>query len=508
MIKPLIHDEALDKISNVIALRLGLNFPPERWADLERSLITTLNQTNLSSNEFISLLTNNSLSRKQLDILAGNLTIGETYFFRDKKFYEALEETILPDLINSRRKNDYYLRVWCAGCATGEEPYSISILLHKLLPDINQWKITLLATDINPHFLRKMEAGIYNEWSFRDVPDSIIQKYFVKTPNSHYKSEGSFRILDHIKKIVTPAYLNLAEDCYPSLLNNTNAMDIIICRNVLMYFTPGNSKKVVQCFYRSLIENGWLIVSPSETSQIQFNQYSMVNLHNEIFYQKDSHSKVSDALPEVSLLNYHDVYEQIPETLPELEASFLTTEEIPQPINTPGKIHRTQSVTYQEVQTLFERGEYIEAKKSLMQYFQDNYNDPDAHSLLARIHANEGNLREAFAWCGKAVSLDRMNPSHHYLMASILQEQNKFEGAITSIKRALYLDPNFVPGYFTLGNIYAKLGSVKESKKNFNNALQLLRKYQPDEVFKEADGMTAKRLIEIIHSTLDVEVEQ
>jgi chemotaxis protein methyltransferase CheR len=443
------------------------------------------------------------------------LTVGETYFFRDKKIFESLEEVVLPELINSKRKsnesfgNDRYLRIWCAGCATGEEPYSISILLHKLLPDINEWKITLLATDINPHFLKKMEAGIYNEWSFCDVPDFIKQKYFKKTTDNHYK------ILDDIKKIVAPMYLNLAEDCYPSLLNNTNAMDIIICRNVLMYFTSENSKKVVQGFYRSLIENGWLIVSPSETSHILFNQYSTVKFPGAIFYRKESCLKTYDTIYERTSIDIQDLYEQIP------QLSMKTIEDISfvvdksqsnlsdvQSIGIEEKSGQTEPSTYLEAQSLFESGKYFEAKEVLKKYFQDNYNDPNVHSLLTRIYANEGNLREAFAWCEKAISLDRMNPVHHYLMASILQEQNRFEEAIASLKRALYLDQNFVIGHFALGNISAKLGKGRESKKSFNNALNILQKYPPDFVLTEADGMTAKRLIEIIQTTTEVEVER
>ncbi len=530
MVKHSLSDDLLSRLSGVIATKLGLNFPKERWADLQRGLNTTIKQTNLNQNEFITALINNSLTQKQLEILVSNLTVGETYFFRDKKIFESLEEIVLPELIKSRTKsggsfgNDRYLRIWCAGCATGEEPYSVSILLHKLLPDINEWKITLLATDINPHFLKKMEAGIYNEWSFRDVPDSIKQKYFKRILDNRYKPEGSFKIHDNIKKIVSPAYLNLAEDCYPSLLNNTNAIDIIICRNVLMYFTSENAKKVVQGFYKSLIESGWLIVSPSETSHILFDQYSTVNLSGAIFYRKETYSKTYDNTHEKTFFDFQDIYEFIPlesEQTPLSSAesveefSFaIEEEEIQsilsevQSIDIEKKSVQTESVTYQEARALFEKGKYIEAKDVLKKYFQFNYNDPNAYSLLTRIYANEGNLRKAFAWCEKAISLDRMNPLHHYLMASILQEQNRFEEAITALKRALYLNQNLVIGHFAMGNILAKLGKVHQSKKSFNNALNILQKYPPDYVLSEADGITAKRLIEIIHSTAEMEVGQ
>lgn len=494
--------DTLSELSSVVAARLGLNFPEERWTDLERNIFVTVKQNKLTPDEFIASLISNSLSQRQLEILASNLTVGETYFFRDKKFFESLEEFILPELINSRRNNNRYLRIWCAGCATGEEPYSVSMILHKLLPDIREWEITLLATDINPDFLKKMDNGIYNEWSFRDVPEFIKQKYFNKISDNRYK------IHDEIKNIVSKKYLNLAEDCYPSLLNNTNAMDIIICRNVLMYFTPENCKKVIQCFYRSIVENGWLIVSPSETSQIYFKQYSTVNFPGVILYRKESNSQTSKNYFELQLNNDFNTNEQIPETRIDFNdvITVEAEEEILPSNDTAENAGLNQAVTYQEAKSQFERGNYLEAKELLKKYFHYYYNDPNAHSLLTRIYANEGNLREAFAWCEKAISLDRTNPLHHYLMASILQEQNRHEEAIAELKRVLYLDHNFVIGHFALGNISARVGKMKDSRKSFDNALKLLQQYPVDFVLPESDGMTANRLIEIIHTTTEVEI--
>ena len=125
----------------------------------------------------------------------------------------------------------------------------------RLLPDLDDWRITLLATDINPRFLDRAAIGIYGEWSFRATPLIMREQYFTRT------AEGRFKIDPRIRKQVTFAYLNLAEDVYPSLLNNTNAMDIIFCRNVLMYFSPKNAEKVICNFHRCLVEGGCLIIS-------------------------------------------------------------------------------------------------------------------------------------------------------------------------------------------------------------------------------------------------------
>lgn len=239
----------------------------ERWHDLERRLGSAAREFGFKDIEAcIQWLMSAPLTKSQIEILASYLTVGETYFFREKKSFEILEEQILPELIHSRQA-ERRLRIWSAGCCTGEEPYSLAILLSKMIFDLKDWNITILATDINPRFLQKATEGVYSEWSFRGTPPWIKEKYFKRTQKGH------FEILPPIKEMVMFSHLNLAEDTYPSFLNNTNGLDIIFCRNVLMYFTPECVKKVIKNLYCSLMEGGWLIVSPSEAFNVHFSQF-------------------------------------------------------------------------------------------------------------------------------------------------------------------------------------------------------------------------------------------
>src|SRR6266478_3357668 len=256
-----ISNQLLDEVAELVAGRIGLHFSPERRSDLERGLRAAASEFEFDNVEScLQWLSSSPLTRSQIEILASHLTVGETYFFREKKGLAILEQNILPNLINSRR-NDRRLRVWSAGCCTGEEPYTIAILLAGMIPELDRWNVTLLATDINPRFLSKASAGVYSDWSFRDTPEWIRSRYF------HKAKDERFEVISHVKNMVSFAYLNLAEDAFPSLTNNTNAMDIIVCRNVLMYLAPTHVRTICQKFYRSLTESGWLVVSPSDTSQ-------------------------------------------------------------------------------------------------------------------------------------------------------------------------------------------------------------------------------------------------
>ena len=195
----------LSRLSDFLEAQMGLHFPPERWRDLARGIGAAATEFGFADTEACSQwLLASPVTRHRIEVLASHLTVGETYFFRDKKIFDLLEGQILPELIGSRRGTNQRLRIWSAGCATGEEPYSIAILLHKLIPDLECWNLTILATDINPRFLQKASRGIYADWSFRDTPGWVREAYFRKIEG------GRFQILPSIQKLVSFLHLNLA----------------------------------------------------------------------------------------------------------------------------------------------------------------------------------------------------------------------------------------------------------------------------------------------------------
>lgn len=500
-----ISDMLLSQISEFIAAQMGLHFPRERRRNLERGLRSAAREFAFKDAEScIKWLLSSHLTKNQIEILASHLTIGETYFFRDKNSLEILKEQILPELIRSRRDREKHLRIWSAGCSTGEEPFSLAILLSNMLTDLSDWKLTILATDINPLSLRKALAGAYNEWSFRDTPPWVKQRCFREINKGHYE------ILPHIKKLVNFSYLNLVEDSYPSFLNNTNAMDIIFCRNVLMYFTPEVARKVIQNIYRCLVDGGWLIVSPSETSHVLFSQFATVSFPNVTFYRKDSKKSqpAEDFIPKESpyfipdeaIVPFYPPLEHVTE--PELEITFPREqgEAFPLKDNREPETGEPQPIPYTEALMLYEQGRYEEAVNKILFMLQGNQDNPNALTLLARAYANLGKLSKALEWCEKAIIIDKLNPCCHYLLAIILHERGQTEEAVASLKRAVYLDQDFVLAHFALGNLNQQRGKLKESEKHFGNALSLLSRYRQEDILPESEGMTAGRLKEIIQS--------
>ena len=466
--KHTLHPNLLSQLSEMIAAKTALHFPEERWGDLEHKVGSASKEFGFANKEeFIQWLLSSPLTTGQIDILASHLTIHETYFWREPQVFEALVTQVLPELMRSRKSGDKRLRIWSAGCATGEEPYSIAIALRKAIPALEDWQITILATDINPRILRKAIAGVYSKWSFRNAPPWLTEGYF------HCKKDGVFEILPEIRTMVTFAYLNLAEDNYPSSLNNTNAMDIIFCRNVLMYFVPERARQVGQGLFRSLVHDGWLMVSASELSQQLFPQFASVQFPGAIAYRKSAESSDWVEHPAPTFQFHKD--EKTRAVVNELPVQKEHIAVLEQPAQATGP--KTSEKTAEEI---------VPSK-----------------TLSVRALADQGKLPEALALCEDALASDKLDPGLHFLRAIILQELNRIDEAGVSLKRTLYLDQNFVLAHFAMGNIVLRQGKAPAAKKHFENVLTLLKERKPDEILPESEGLTAGRFREIIQATME-----
>lgn len=469
----------LSDFSMFVEERMGLHFPEERFPDLERGLLSAAKEYGYKDAcSYLNLLLSSPLSHTQVEMLASHLTVGETYFYRDKGSFDALGEHILPALIRSRRGKEQRLRFWSAGCATGEEAYSIAMLLDKIIPDITDWNITILATDINPHFLKRAAEGVYREWSFRSTPLWMKEGYFVKTKNG-------FNILPRIRRMVAFSYHNLVDDPYPALINNTSAMDIIFCRNVLMYFSQERAKEVLRHLNRCLMDEGWLVISPVEASHATSSLFKDVKFPAATLYKKAKRDGFE--VPSAGT----GIESQIPKRD---NAASQLLHDIPP---APAKEERAGAV--HEKLSLRERpGEPVSSDEKLPQ------GDIDAASmsLQARAAADQGRLSDALELCEKALSADKLNPSLHYLYATVLQESGRVDAAAASFKRSIYIDQDFVIAHFALGNLMERQGRHKEAVRHLENACSILKAHGQDDILPESEGISAGRLIEIIQAMM------
>lgn len=487
-----IPDALMQDFSRFLATRIGLWFPRTRWPDLARGM-TRIAQLRGFPEPAACMrgMMATSLGQTEVEMLALHLSISETYFFRDPALFNLLEHTLLPPLISARRAaHDRRLRIWSAGCCTGEELYSLAILLARLLPDLDHWKLDLLGTDINPLSLEKAARGVYRDWSFRNLAPQIRQRHFTRGV------DGSYTILPQLQRMVRFEHHNLAGDA-PLPADRTTGIDLIVCRNVLMYFDAAQIRHAVQEFHRVLADGGCLIVGAAETGHDAFAPFESVMFADALLYRKTTRPAApypAQAQPapvaETTALAWQPSVE-----IPEPSPIPATWSAVSAPVSPAPAASAPHATPYEIALRHYQQGQYQQVVAALQPAGEAS---PTSLLLLARAHANLGELEAALQSAQLALAHDTCNPALRYLLALIQAEQGQHDAAIASLKQALYLDPGFVLAHFYLGNAYRKQGRPLDAQRHFNNATDLLRHTPASQILMEAEGITAGRLIEII----------
>jgi chemotaxis protein methyltransferase CheR len=475
-----LSDEVFLQARILIAGRLGLDFTDRRRTDLERGLVHALRVSSVGAPEaYLAWLAALPDENPEWRRLAGYLTIGETYFFRDRACFDALDRHVLPDLIAARRaEGALRLRLWSAACATGEEAYSLAMLLDRLLPDRDDWALTILATDLNTEALATARRGLYREWSLRETPQWTRDQYF------HRRGVEAFEVDPKIRRLVTFAPLNLAEDSYPAAVTNTGAMDLILCRNVLMYFTREAQRAAVARLQRALVAGGWLVVSPVEASAELLHPLAPVNFTDAIFYLKEERGAISDQ-PAVS-----GQYSAV--GIPFGVASYE-----PSAVSDQGSETIRWAAGPEEVPDVMPASRPAEREVA----------EPDSPALLkqARALANQGRLDEARRLCEAALAGDRLNPEAHILWGAICQESGDLPAALDALRRVIYLVPDSAPAHFLLGSLWLRQGNRRRGRRCMETAVGLLESVPHDDTPAGGDGLTAGRLLELARAYLEIE---
>ena len=381
------------------------------------------------------------------------------------------------------------------GCSTGEEPYSLAIALHKTVPEIKDWNISILASDINPRAIDKARSGIYGPWSFRNTPELIKSKYFLELEDRKYQ------IIPKIKNMVTFSCQSLAGD--EIFASTGHKIDIIFCRNVLMYFTPEWVSKISENIFNSLTEDGWFVVSSSELSSQVFPWFTAVNFPGAVLYNKGkneaAHSLSSEVLTEnkiqpLNLSTFKPLQPVQPKTFVVEKFKSLNVE-----INefNPSTLQPFNSST-------FTRHSLGEGEPSSVQEPLPIYEESSATKIFAiRLLANQGYLSEALTLCNEEIASEKLTSGFYFIRASILQEMDRSSDAIASLKKAIYIDPDYIMGHFTLGNLFNQQGDFRNAKRHFKNVLDLLEKCINDDSPPESEGLSVKYIREIILANME-----
>lgn len=230
--------------------------------------------------DYLAHLTTGGDRHKELHLLLNEITIGETYMFRSPAQLEALRNVILPQLMKSKAAAGFKrLRLWSAGCSTGEEPYTLAIFLLELRASLlSGWTFDILATDLNDNSLAAAKAGIYGEYALRSTSQVLRKKYFKPYDEKHLQAS------DELKSVIRFDRVNLNDDSKMIFLKG---LDLIFCCNVLIYFDLNSKRRVAQHFYANLLTGGYLFLGHAESLYQVDDRFRLMHFPGAIGYWKE-----------------------------------------------------------------------------------------------------------------------------------------------------------------------------------------------------------------------------
>ena len=462
-------DDDLDRFRELLREVSGLELPEARRPDLQRAVARSVATIGLVDADALYRHLRDGAGRPALEGFVGDLTVGETHFFRSRPQFEALEHHILPEIIE-RRRGTRRLGLWSAACSTGEEPYSLAMLLERLLPDRSNWDVRILATDINRAALERARQGRYGAWSFREVPADVATDFFVRR-------DAAVEVAGRIRQAVTFAHLNLADDRWPSAVTHTLELDLILCRNVLLYFGDKLTRRVAARLHGALADGGWLLVAPAELSQDVFRRFAVCNLGDAVAYRRAAATPARPA--------------RTPPPIPaQLQPVETTRRPAPQP----------QGV--EEAVAAWRSGRPEEALGRLEALAEADPADGRAPLLAAQIHLDQLELDRAEAWASVACRRTPLSAPAHYLRGLALQEAGRLDDALAALRRSVFLDPGSVLGQVALADLLARQGEPARARGALRAAAALLGDGDPAEALPGHDGLTAGRVRYLIAARL------
>ena len=440
--------------------------------------------------------------REELRALAERLTVGETYFFRYWDQFRAFVEVVLPASLRARSGRP--VRVLSAGCASGEEAYSLAMLARENAAPSGARDVRVLGVDVNRAALEKAARARYSAWSLRETSPEMRARYF--------RPEGRDFCLDG--EVVTMASFeerNLIDE--DPAFWRPDAFDVVFCRNVLMYFSPDLMAAVVARITRSLAPEGFLFLGHAETLRGVSQDFHLRHTHETFYYQRRDAPEVARAPPTSPRLE-----PSVPDS-PSLEDSswvdaiqraserVLQLSRAPQPAvreaaEAPSVRPVPARFDLEPAVELLRQERHREAMDLLHALPESSRSDPDAQLLRAALLTNSGMLAEAEAMCGEILRKDELSAGAHYLMALCREHAGDRRAALQHDQAAIYLDAEFAMPHLHVGLLARRSHDREGARSELGRALTLLAREDAARILLFGGGFTREALVALCRSEL------
>jgi len=436
---------------------------------------------------YLDRLQDPALGEAEWTALEAEITIGETFFFRYAEQFAALRQTILPQLLE-RNRATRRLRIWSAGCANGSEPYSLAILLHELLGDaLPDWRITILGTDLNEASLAAAREAVFSPWSLRSLPAELRERDFT--------AEGrGWRLRPRHRAMVRFQRHNLLDLLEPGAALEMNEFDLILCRNVLIYFHPETVPQLVRALAERLVPGGWLLLGHAEPQPGFARFLRPVSLPGTAAWQREAEDL--PVLPEPS-------WPQPEPSLPEPSASPEPSDRpsLPDPTwpapRAPGAEAAWPATGAPYPRRPLPRPPAAPPPQAPL---------PADGSLLeaVRRRADLGDLVGARLACREALAREPANALLNFYDAVLAHAQGQAAEAERAFRRTIALRDDFAMAHYQLGLLLLREGRRMPGRKAIAAAARIVHALPDHAALEEGDGMTAGELREAARLQLEL----
>ncbi|MEO8904481.1 MAG: CheR family methyltransferase [Polyangiaceae bacterium] len=492
----------IERFRAVVAARLGIWFDDPKFEYLAGILDRRLAATADVPARYLNALETPNQVPGEVRELARELTVGETYFFRHTDQFRAFAEVALPERLAARAITKQ-LRLLSAGCSSGEEAYTLSILTREAVHDPS-WEVRIDGVDLNPNAVARARAARYSPWALRETPARVEQQYFVSEGREHVLSTA-------IRDSVRFEEGNLVTDDSWA----PESFDVIFCRNVLMYFTPENARRVVQRLSRALSPGGFLFLGHAENLRGLSHDFELSHTHATFYYRRRDGRGRSSAplrLPELGptpvqrsalALDWASTWlETVQRSSDRIryltDQSGVASPAAPSPALGPPAARLDLSVALE----LLSHERFAEALEVLTKMPSNCTQDADAVLLRAALLTHCGQLEAAELACTELLLLDSLNCGAHYLRALCRERQADTRAAIEHAQIASYLDPSFAMPHLHLGLMARRMGDRETAQRELTLAALLLEREEPSRLLLFGGGFSREGLAALCHSEL------
>jgi chemotaxis protein methyltransferase CheR len=487
------HD--LERFRVLVTQRLGLQFEDAKLGFLGEVLQRRLERLRRASDDYLLHLAQDPWSA-ELGLLAEELTVTETYFFRNNEQLRALAEVALPERMQARGAART-LRLLSAGCASGEEAYSIAIIVREAIAEPG-WDVVIRGVDLNPAALDRARRARYSAWALRNTPADAQHKWF--------RPEGrEMALSEALRSAVTFEARNLAAED-PELWQ-PGSHDVIFCRNVLMYFAPEQMRAAIARMTQALAPGGFLFLGHAETLRGLSDEFHLRHTHETFYYQRKDGDEprvrerprvVPAAVPAASLTAFGDAwFETIRQASERVAALIPAVPAEVAPIETPAPAWNLGRAL-----DLLHREQFSEALAYVRGLPPDSDKDPDVLLIEAMLLAHGGQLSAAESTCQKLLLLDGLNAGAHYVLALCRESAGDPAEAAEHDRVAAYLDPSFAMPRLHLGLLARRAGDRDQARRELGQALILLKREDASRLLLFGGGFNRASLVSLCESAL------